>query len=52
MNDSPLTKLLKGLLSKCDFGVLQHGFVAAGEIGRVILFSTATRMPSLAKISS
>jgi hypothetical protein len=35
--DNPLTKLLSGALSECDFGVLEHGFTPHGRGYRFVI---------------
>jgi hypothetical protein len=44
-SENPLSKLLNGSLSQCDFGVLEHGFAPHGRDYRFIIQDILCRDP-------
>ncbi|MGC2509807.1 MAG: hypothetical protein WA430_04535, partial [Acidobacteriaceae bacterium] len=44
--ENPLTQLLKGPLSKYDFGVLEHGFAAHGRDYRFLIQDSLCKDPA------
>jgi hypothetical protein len=43
--ENPLTELLKGTLSECDFGIMQHGFAPHGRDYRFLIQDSLCKDP-------